>query len=175
MNSSAPVAVLPVEQDHLPEFFRLVDALADYEKLPRPNQTARERLARDLTGPRPRIQAYLAWKTTEPAPRAVGYLILLETYSSFLALPTLFIEDIFVAEEARGTGAGRALLGHAVTEAKQRGCGRVEFLVLDWNRLARDFYERAGATHLHDWVAYRIPAQDFDRVVSGLGIETAQG
>jgi GNAT superfamily N-acetyltransferase len=162
--------VEPVTEAQLPEFFRLVDALADYEKLDRPTPEARERLARDSQGPNRRFSAYLAYIGSEGHSEAVGYLILLETYSSFLAQPTLYIEDIFVDSAARRHGVGRALLGFAVSEAQRRRCGRVEFMVLDWNRLARDFYDRAGATHLHDWVAYRIPAQDFDRVAANLGL-----
>jgi GNAT superfamily N-acetyltransferase len=170
MSDPISVVVQQVAEPQLPDFFRLVDGLADYEKLARPNDEARARLARDCQGPNRRIDAYLAIAERESGPEAVGYIILLETYSSFLAMPTLYIEDIFVDPDSRGHGAGRTLLAHAVAEARRRGCGRVEFLVLDWNRLARDFYEKAGATHLNDWVAYRIPSEDFDAVTGSLGV-----
>jgi GNAT superfamily N-acetyltransferase len=166
------IQIEPVTGATAPDFLRLVDGLADYEKLPRPTDEAKQRLIRDCTGDRRRIEAHLAWIQAPEGRRAVGYIILLETYSSFLALPTLFIEDIYVEPGTRGAGAGRALFAHAVAEARRRQCGRVEFLVLDWNRLARDFYERAGAFHLRDWVAYRINSDDFDLVLSGLNTGT---
>lgn len=130
----------------------LVDALADYEKLDRPTPEARNRLAADLFGPKPRIECLLAFMDGYPC----GYAIILETYSSFLALPTLFLEDIFVLPEYRGRKAGYALFEEIKGEALKRGCGRIEWNVLDWNRLAIDFYQRLGATHMKEWQLFRI-------------------
>jgi GNAT superfamily N-acetyltransferase len=169
VSSYSDVSVEPLKPEQAADLIRLVFALADYEKLERPSPESQQRLIRDAVGPQPKIQAFLAWGTYNNQQReAIGYLIVLETYSSFLALPTLFIEDVFVLEKARSCGAGRALLARAVQEAQSRGCGRVEFLVLDWNRLARNFYEKAGAEHLHDWVAYRISKEKFPSVLNGL-------
>jgi GNAT superfamily N-acetyltransferase len=78
-----------------------------------------------------------------------------ETYSTFLALPTLYLEDLFVLEEFRGRRVGYALFSHCAQEALRRGCGRFEWAVLDWNQHAIEFYERLGARHLHDWRIYR--------------------
>ncbi len=112
-------------------FLALVDGLADYEKLPRPNSEARARLIRDgFTSPRPRFEALLGELNGKP----VGYAIIFETYSSFLALPTLYLEDIFALPEARKKKVGYALFMHCVREAVRRGCGRMEWLVLAWNR-----------------------------------------
>ena len=130
----------------------LVDALADYEHLERPSEAARERLRTDLFGGCPRIECYLAFLDGYP----VGYSILCETYSSFLALPTLYLEDLFVLPEFRSRKAGYALFNDALQLAKTRGCGRMEWTVLEWNQLAKDFYERMGAKRLHDWELYRI-------------------
>ena len=130
----------------------LVDALADYEKLERPSAAARERLVRDLFGPKPRLECWLAFLDGYP----VGYAFALETYSSFLALPTLYLEDLFVLTEARGRKAGYALFQHVLEEARRRGCGRLEWTVLDWNQLAIDFYERLGGKHMKEWHLYRI-------------------
>ena len=135
-----------------PAIFALVDALADYEKLPRPTVGARARLVHDMFGPKPRIDCFLAFMDGYP----VGYAIVLETYSSFLALPTLYLEDLFVLEEYRRRGVGRALFQTAVEEAKRRGCGRMEWTVLDWNQLAIDFYQKLGGTHMKEWHLYRI-------------------
>jgi GNAT superfamily N-acetyltransferase len=130
----------------------LVDALADYEKLDRPSPEARLRLIGDMFGPRPRIDCFLAFLDGYP----VGYAILLETYSSFLALPTLYLEDLFILDEYRKRGAGRALFLSALEEARRRGCGRMEWTVLDWNQLAIDFYQKIGGKHLAEWQLYRI-------------------
>jgi GNAT superfamily N-acetyltransferase len=130
----------------------LVDALADYEKLERPDQAARARLRRDGFGENPRFRAYLGEVDGEP----VAYAITFHTYSSFLALPTLYLEDLFVLPDARGKGVGSALFRHLVQEAVREGCGRMEWVVLDWNRVAIDFYERQGARRLTEWYTYRL-------------------
>jgi len=134
------------------ELWRLIDALAEYEKLAPPNAAAKARLAEDLFAARPRIDAFLA----EVDGAAVGYALILETYSSFLALPTLFLEDLFVLSEWRGHKIGSALFREVIAEAHRRGCGRMEWAVLTWNQLAMDFYERYGAERLEDWRVYRL-------------------
>jgi GNAT superfamily N-acetyltransferase len=144
-------------------FLSLVDALADYEKLDRPLPDARERLLRDAFGPSPRIDVWMV----EREGRAIGYAITLETYSSFLALPTLYLEDLFVVPEARGAGAGRAVFRHLAAEALRRGCGRMEWAVLDWNELAIGFYERLGGRRLTDWQTYRLTADAFPMIARG--------
>lgn len=130
----------------------LVDALADYEKLERPSPAARERLVSDLFGSRPRIDCWLAFLDGYP----VGYAFALETYSSFLALPTLYLEDLFVLPEYRSRKAGYALFAEVFSEARRRGCGRMEWTVLEWNQLAIDFYRKLGAQHMKEWHLYRI-------------------
>jgi len=101
--------------------------------------------------------------------RPVGYAAYFETYSTFLARPTLYLEDIFVLEEARGRGVGRALMGALAREAVRRGCGRMEWLVLAWNHPAMGFYERLGACRLDDWVPYRLTADDLARLAGESG------
>ncbi|MBC8164393.1 MAG: GNAT family N-acetyltransferase [Bryobacteraceae bacterium] len=130
----------------------LVDALADYEKLQRPVEEAHERLVRDLFGPAPKIDCWLVFLDGYP----VGYAFALETYSSFLALPTLYLEDLFVLPEFRGRRAGYALFNTVLAEARSRGCGRMEWTVLSWNQLAIDFYEKLGGKHMEEWQLYRI-------------------
>jgi GNAT superfamily N-acetyltransferase len=144
-------------------FLALVDALADYEKLARPSAGARERLVADAFGERRRIDVYLA----EEAGRAVGYAIVLETYSSFLALPTLYLEDLFVVPEARRLGIGRAFFRFLAGEAVRRGCGRMDWVVLDWNRPAIDFYRKLGARHLSEWHTYRLTADQLREIAGG--------
>lgn len=139
----------------------LIDALAAYEKLEPPDEGARQRLVRDIFGDKPRLDAWLAFVDGTPA----GYALVLETYSSFLALPTLYLEDIFVKTEFRGQGAGAGLFQEMVAEADRRGCGRMEWVVLDWNRLALDFYAKYGSQHLSDWQTMRLTREDFGRIL----------
>jgi len=147
----SPVVRKAVASDE-PAILALVDSLADYEKLDRPSADAKKRLIADLFGPKPRIDCLLAFMDGYP----VGYAIILETYSSFLALPTLYLEDLFILEVYRKRGVGRALFETTLDEAKRRGCGRLEWTVLDWNQLAIDFYQRVGGTHMKEWQLYRI-------------------
>jgi len=135
-----------------PAILDLIDALADYEKLKRPAAEARERLVRDMFGANPRVEALLAFVDDRP----VGYAIIFETYSTFLASPTLYLEDLFVLPEYRGRKAGYALFDEVKQEAVRRGCGRIEWTVLDWNQLAIDFYKRIGGEHMKQWHLYRI-------------------
>jgi GNAT superfamily N-acetyltransferase len=136
----------------VPALLELVDALADYERLPRPDAAARERLARDGFGGRRRFETLLGLLDGRP----VGYALHFETYSSFLARPTMFLEDLFVLPEARGHRLGLALFGAVAAKAAARDCGRMDWMVLKWNRLAIDFYDRLGATPLDGWQAYRL-------------------
>jgi Acetyltransferases len=158
------VSVRPAAPADADALLTLIDALADYEKLERPAPDARERLIRDaFSASPPRFTVLLAESDASADGRPVGYAILLETYSSFLAKPTLYLEDLFVLPEARGIGAGSALFRAAAEEANRRGCGRMEWVCLDWNQLAIDFYERRGAQHLRDWRYYRLDGDALER------------
>jgi GNAT superfamily N-acetyltransferase len=141
-------------------FLSLVDALADYEQLERPSADARNRLIRDGFGPDPRFMPYLA----EREGRVVAYAITFETYSSFLALPTLYLEDIFVLPVERRTGVGERIFRYLAREAVRRGCGRMEWVVLDWNQPAIDFYEKIGGQRLGEWMTYRLTAEQLGRI-----------
>jgi GNAT superfamily N-acetyltransferase len=152
MASTYAAVVRRAVADDAQAILSLVDALADYEKLERPDAGARERLIRDLFGPKPRLDCWLAFLDGYP----VGYAFTFETYSSFLALPTLYLEDLFVLGEYRGRQAGYALFQAVHEEAKRRGCGRLEWTVLDWNQLAMDFYDRLGARWMKEWRLYRL-------------------
>lgn len=133
----------------------LIRALAEYERLPPPDDEALARLIEHGFGPRPRFEAFLAEIDGDP----VAYAIVFETYSTFLARPTLFLEDLFVRPEARRRGVGTALLRYLAAEAVARGCGRMEWMVLDWNKPARDVYRRLGAEELDGWLLCRLTGQ----------------
>jgi GNAT superfamily N-acetyltransferase len=126
--------------------------LADYEKLKRPSRQARRRLIHDGFGKPRRFDAYLAfWES-----KAVGYAIIFETYSSFLALPTLYLEDLFVSPAYRSHGVGWKLFKTCLGEAYRRRCGRMEWVVLDWNNIAIRFYKKIGARQLRNWLTFRL-------------------
>lgn len=144
-----------------PVLLELIRGLAEYEKLEPPDEAAAQRLLRDIFGEKPRLEAWLAFVDGE----AAGYALVFETYSSFLALPTLYLEDIFVKPEFRGRGAGKALFLRLVEEAERRGCGRMEWVVLDWNRTALEFYERFGAERLKEWITMRLTRADFGKIL----------
>ncbi len=160
-NGIQHVTIRKATADDAHAVLSLVDALAEYEKLDPPDAAAKERLIRDITSERPRLDAYLAMIEDQ----AVGYAFIFETYSSFLALPTLYLEDLFVLPEFRKRKAGYALFSAMVKEAHRRGCGRMEWTVLDWNQLAIDFYKRFGATHMKEWHHYRLVKEDIDRII----------
>jgi GNAT superfamily N-acetyltransferase len=145
--------IVPVTPERFEDFVALIRALADYERLPPPDADARERLRQDAFSDRPRFEAALA---VNGDGRAVGYAIWFETYSTFLAKPSMYLEDLFVLEEARGRGAGAMLFDHVRALGERRGCGRMEWQVLDWNTPARDFYERRHARWLKEWLTYRL-------------------
>lgn len=148
------VSIRPAAPADAPAFLSLVDSLADYEKLPRPTDEARARLVADaFTVSPPRFSLLLAEKEGDGV---VGYAVTFETYSTFLAKPTLYLEDLFVHPDFRGIGAGGMLFDAVAAEAMKRGCGRMEWSCLDWNSLAYEFYERRGAEHLTDWRMYRL-------------------
>ncbi len=153
----AQVTLEKVNVQNFSQFLSLIEMLADYERLAPPDQQAKARLRRDCLSDKPKYQAYIAMLNGKPA----GYIIYFYTYSSFLALPTLFIEDIFVREEYRRSGVGKKMFDFLKEVAKCEGCGRIEFTVLKWNRLAQDFYAKNGAKCLSDWEIYRVVRQDF--------------
>ena len=147
------MTVVPLTSDRFNEFIELLRALADYERLDPPDAAAVERLRRDALGLPPRFEAALALNSKG---KAVGYATWFHTYSTFLARPTMYLEDLFVRDDSRESGAGSALFEHVRTLGARRGCGRMEWQVLDWNTLAREFYHRRQATWMKDWLTYRI-------------------
>ncbi|MBP1929941.1 GNAT superfamily N-acetyltransferase [Methanolinea mesophila] len=134
-----------------PDFLFLLERLAEYEHLDPPDEEGRVRLAADAFGDSPRFEGYLCRFNGQP----VGYVTFYFTYSTFLARPTLFLEDLFVLEHYRGRGLGGRLFEFCRSEARNRGCGRMDWMVLTWNEPSIRFYEKIGASRL-DWYTYRL-------------------
>jgi GNAT superfamily N-acetyltransferase len=146
------LTIRPLGPDDVPRLLELIDGLADYERLPRPDAEARARLAADALADPPLFSVLLA----DQDGTSIGYAFYFFTYSTFLARPTLYLEDIFVLPDWRGQGAGLALFKRCVQTAVERGCGRMEWQVLSWNEPSIRFYERLGARHLQDWLPFRL-------------------
>lgn len=140
--------------DDIPLIHRFIRDLAAYEGLLPEVETTDERLRAALfpaTG-RPAAECVLAFWDTEPA----GFAVFFQNFSTFLARPGLYLEDLFVIPARRGRGIGRALLLYCARLANARGCGRMEWTVLQWNESARAFYRGLGAVELDDWRVCRL-------------------
>jgi GNAT superfamily N-acetyltransferase len=141
--------IRPYEKRDARPLIRLVRALARYEKLKPITPAAARRLVRDVGR---RIRVLMA----EVDGKAVGYAIYLFTYSSFLARPTLYLEDVFVLPDYRRLGLGGLFFAELRRKARRERCGRMEWVVLDWNAPAHRFYRKLGAKPLDDWITYRV-------------------
>lgn len=157
------VAVRAAGAADVPAVLALVRALAEYERLEPPDAHAEARFTRDGFGASPRFEVLLA----ERGGAVVGYALFLFTYSTFLARPTLWLEDLFVEPASRRHGAGGALLRALAARAVREGCGRMEWAALTWNRLAIDYYERLGAGALEEWRTFRLEGRDIARLAGG--------
>jgi GNAT superfamily N-acetyltransferase len=156
MDKEDSLVIRKVDAETIDDLLGLIDKLAEYENLAPPNKEAKERLRLDCLSDKPKYRAFVG----SIGDRYVSYVIYFFTYSSFLALPTLYIEDIFVLEEFRRQGVGRKMLDHCKRIAELEGCGRIEFTVLTWNKPAQAFYEKNRAKRL-EWFFYRLPREDF--------------
>ena len=138
--------------DDVPLVLAFIRDLAAYEKLLSDVVATEESLRRTLFGGQPAGQVVIAEVAGQPA----GFALYFFNYSTFLAQPGLYLEDLFVKPEFRGHGVGKALLLQLARIANARGCGRMEWAVLDWNEPAKGFYRRLGAVPLDDWRVMRL-------------------
>ena len=144
----------------VPAIFALIRALAEYENLTHELRASDEALREHLFGERRFAEALLA----EIDGAAVGYALFFHTYSTFLTKPSIWLEDIFVLPEHRRAGVGRALLARLAELAVERGCGRLEWAVLDWNQPALAFYRGIGAGPVDGWTIYRLTGEALQRL-----------
>jgi GNAT superfamily N-acetyltransferase len=157
------IQIRPATREDKHAFLKLIDAHAAFEKMAPLTPEAKERLLKDGFSDHRRYSAFLA----SIDGRDVGYAITYEAYSSFLGRPTLYLEDIFVYNDARGSGFGGAMFQYLVEEALDRGCARMEWMVIDWNENAIGFYERRGAVQLSEWHSYRLEEEQMKALVEG--------
>ena len=146
--------IRPATAHDVPLILSFIQGLAEFEKLSHEVEATVENLRGTLfpADGRPAAECVLAFDQGEPA----GFALYFTTYSTFLARPGLYLEDIFVVPERRGRGIGRSLMLHLARVANERGCGRMEWAVLDWNESAIRFYEALGARRLGDWTTCRL-------------------
>lgn len=149
------LVIRPAEPADVPVIADLIRGLERYEKLEDGVNMTEELLAKNLFGPRQYAETLLA----EDGGAPIGFALFFHTFSTFLALPGIYLEDLFVVPEYRGRGIGRALLQRLAKIAVERGCGRLEWSVLDWNRDAIGFYERLGAKPNSEWTVYRLAGE----------------
>jgi len=147
----------------IPVILGCIQALAEYERLAHECVATQELLRESLFGPRPAAEVVLAFSGDEPA----GFALWFESYSTFLAKPGLYLEDLFVYPQHRGRGLGRRLLAHLARVAVERDYGRVEWSVLDWNVDAIGFYRSLGAELLDDWRRCRLAGDAIPALASG--------
>lgn len=151
------------EPADVPVIASLIRQLAEYEKLENEVVLTEDLLRRGLFGPRPYAESVIAEEEGNP----IGFALFFHTFSTFLARPGLYLEDLFVLADHRGRGVGRALLAHLARLAVERECGRLEWAVLNWNQEAIRFYERLGARPNSEWTVYRLAGE----ALSALGRE----
>lgn len=156
--------IRPATPADVPAVARLVRALAEYERLAHEVVLDEARLHAHLFGPRPYIEALIVEEGCEP----VGFALFFHNYSSFLAKPGIYIEDVFVLPAHRGNGHGKALLREIARLAVERDCGRLEWAVLDWNEPAIRFYRSLGAVAMDEWTVMRLTGE----ALTKLGAET---
>ena len=139
----------------IPQILAFIRGLAEYEKLAHEAVATPALLERHLFGDRPAAEVVIAEADGEPA----GFALFFHSFSTFLGQPGLYLEDLFVLPSHRGLGLGKRLMVHLARLAVERGCGRFEWSVLDWNTPAIDFYRRLGAIGLEEWTVQRVSGE----------------
>ena len=146
------LVIRPATVADVPIILELIRELATYERAPTEVIATEEALGDVLFGPRPAAEVLLAFEEETP----VGFAVFFHNFSTWLGQPGLYLEDLFVRPEQRGKGYGRALLVHLAKIAHERGCGRMEWAVLDWNEPAIQFYKKLGAAPCDEWTVFRL-------------------
>ena len=161
--SSPAARIRSAEPADVPLIREMIEGLATYEKLRHACVATDELLHSALFGARPYVEVVIA----EHDGGAAGFALFFHNFSTFLARPGIYLEDLFVQPAYRGHGVGKALLQHLATLAVERQCGRLEWSVLDWNVDAIGFYESLGARPQDEWTVYRVTGDALTRLANG--------
>jgi GNAT superfamily N-acetyltransferase len=152
--------IRPATASDVSAILGFIKKLAHYERLSDEVVATEERLRETLFGDRPTAEVAIGHLDRKP----VGFVLFFHNYSTFLGKPGLYIEDLFVDEDYRRRGYGRALLLYVAQLAKERDCGRLEWSVLDWNQTAIEFYKKLGALPMSEWTVFRVTGQRLDKL-----------
>jgi GNAT superfamily N-acetyltransferase len=155
--------IRPALPADVPAIGRLIRDLAEYERLADKVNFEEDQLRRHLFGPRPYAEVLLA----EDAGEVAGFALFFHNFSTFRGQPGIYLEDLFVKPEHRGKGHGKALLAALARLAVERGCGRLEWAVLNWNEPAIGFYRALGAVPMNEWTVFRLTGDELTRVAAG--------
>jgi GNAT superfamily N-acetyltransferase len=167
MSASPKYTLRAAEPRDVAAIVLLIRELAEFEHLGHMLETTPEKLAPHLFGERPVAECVVAELPAGAGPQVVAFALFFTNFSSFKCRPGLYLEDLYVQPAQRGLGLGKALLAHVGALAVQRGCGRFEWSVLDWNTNAMAFYERMGATVLPDWRICRVTGDALQALGAG--------
>ena len=144
----------------MPLILSFIRELAEYERLSDEVVATEQALREHLFGERPVAEVVIGEEGGTPA----GFALFFHSFSTFLGRPGIYLEDLYVRPESRGRGVGRALLVHLARLAKERGCGRLEWSVLDWNEPAIGFYGRLGASPVDGWTVFRVTGEALEEL-----------
>ena len=156
------IRIVPASESDVPVILELIRALAEYEKLAHTVRATEAQLYQTLFGERPAAEVLLAYWGTECA----GFALFFPNYSTFLAKPGIYLEDVYVKPHLRGKGLGFALLTRLAQIAAERGCGRLEWEVLDWNEPSIQFYKKLGAVPMDEWTKYRLTGDALEKLAT---------
>jgi GNAT superfamily N-acetyltransferase len=149
------ISIRPAVPGDVTTVLNFIRLLADYENLSHAVVATEDLLRQHLFGDRPAAEVLMAELNGKP----VGFALFFSSFSTFLARPGIYLEDVFVLPEARGQGVGKALLKAVAKIAGQRSCGRLEWAVLDWNEPAIGFYQKLGAVAMDEWTTMRVTGE----------------
>jgi GNAT superfamily N-acetyltransferase len=170
MNIQSSFEIRPARVEDVPVILGLIRELATYERAPDEVTATEEQLVDVLFGEKPVAEVLLAFEGKSP----VGFAVFFHNFSTWLGRPGLYLEDLFVKPEKRGKGYGRALLVDLAKVARERGCGRMEWAVLNWNEPAIKFYRALGAKPLDEWTVYRLTRDGITRLAQAAQIDQEQ-
>jgi GNAT superfamily N-acetyltransferase len=154
--------IKPATVADVPVILSLIRELAEYERAPHDAVATEPQLREVLFGAKPSAEVLLASEDEEP----IGFAVYFFNFSTWLGRPGLYLEDLFVRPEVRGKGYGYALLVKLAQIARERGCGRMEWAVLDWNEPAIQFYKKLGAAPMEDWTVFRLTSDGIAKLAA---------
>jgi len=162
MKDVADFQIRPARVEDVPVILQLIRDLATYERAPHEVTATEEQLVDVLFGERPAAEVLLVFEGESP----VGFAVYFYNFSTWLGRPGLYLEDLFVKPEKRGKGYGRALLVELAKIARDRGCGRMEWAVLNWNEPAIKFYRTLGAKPMDEWTVFRLTPEEIAKLAN---------